>query len=1103
MTFLSECKLLIMKRLIGFFALLIAGEALFAQVTTSSMSGKIIDNDGEMLVGATVVATHTPSGTVYGAVANTEGRYAIQGMRVGGPYTIDVRYVGFAPISKSGVILKLGDTYQANFEMIPEVGIIEIVDVVANATKKGRNAATTTVSTEEISLLPSASRSITDLTKLSPYANGINFAGSDGRATNLTIDGANFNNNYGLHDKLPGGGNPISIDAIDEIQIVIAPFDVRQSNFVGGGINAITKSGTNSLRGSAYFLFNNQKLRGNRLAGVKLGDTNYSKRIIGVTLGGPIVKNKLFFFANFEKQDEPRQTIMYCPSSASAAQLDLIREKLQNDFGYDPGSYDDYPGGLNNTKLLARLDWNIHQNHKMTIRFNSTSNKEWFAPDVYEADDNFVQKSYNRSSRISFPFSKNMYQIENKVKSFAAEYNARFGNSVSNQLIVTYTDNEDVRSSDSDIFPHFDVMSGDYSSGQFIPFTSFGKELFIHNNQVINKIINATDNVTIFSGNHKITAGINWERQTAENHYMRSGTGYYRFASVDDFLSEARPLSFSLTYGNNGKKEPFGAFTYQQLGVYVQDDWYINDLLKLNYGVRLEGMFYDDSQLITNNAILNHDLGGRSINTGKWPGNKVTVSPRVGFSWNITDDNSLTLRGGSGFFQGRLPLVFFVNMPQNAGMIQTTIVRSGKLDNGELVYPGQVAADLDALVANGLIVNVEDMISTLKLNTTVSPEDGQLPISIIGIDTRFKMPRVWKTLLAFDYVAPTPFPLSATIEGMLNKTINGVCLENWNLKSDLIKNAGVASRFAGVDNRVNYRSFAESYQYGETNAYILANTNKGYGYTINLSVKAEPIKKLSLTASYTITESKEVSSMPGCLPSEIYNSSYCIDGPDFSDAQRSTYVVPHRISGNITYSLRHRISEGDGLKVGIYFSANSASAYSYAYSNDMNGDGLITDLMYIPRHKNELNFKTEADRDAFWTFVEQDNYLSRHKGEYAEANAARSPWVSSLDIHLSEDFGFKVGKTVHHIEVSANIDNSLNMFDSHIGVKKFACYGSKITISPLKYEGVDENNTPVYSMNKVKDSDGNMVYPTQTYNRYSTSNINQCWSVLLGIKYRL
>jgi len=1083
-------------------SMMIAGTVAFAQVTTASLGGRIVDTKGETIIGAAVVATHLPSGTTYGAITNGEGLYAIQGMRTGGPYTVEVSCLGYQTVKFTDIRLALGENYVLDGYLNDDVESLNEAVVVATpasrfaATKTG---ASTNVSNEEMMNLPNSGRSLSALTKLSPYASGMSFAGSDGRSTNFTVDGANLNNNFGLSDNLPGGGTPISLDAIEEIQLVVAPYDVRQSNFVGGGINAITKSGTNTFKGTAYTYYYDQRLRGNKLMGEDLGERKAeSNRIYGFTLGGPIVKNKLFFFVNFEMQNKPGEAVQFQATAEKQKVLQQISDKLKNDYGYDAGSYTDFPGGIQNRKLLARLDWNISDAHKLSLRYNNTTNTQWNAPNGNSCDDNYRNKGFNRASKESQPFSNNMYSQQNDVWSVAGELNSRFSNTVSNRLIATYTNINDQRGSKSGLFPHIDIMTdSDYSTGNFIPYTSLGYELFTYNNGVKNTVLNVQDNLTFYLGSHTLTAGATYEHQMAHNSYMRNGTGYYRFASVEDFLNGNLPLSFVYTYGNNDAENPAGRINYDQYGAYVQDEWKITPTFKLSYGLRADMIAFNNKDLMTNNAIKAIDFGGKHVDTGVWPTTRVQISPRVGFNWDVFGDKSMVLRGGTGLFQGRLPLVFFTNMPQNAGMIQTTVKYTSSFakDADGNITGVKYADDVkNALITlNGgketgghLIVDNEEYIKALGLNTKVTPEDGQIGKSadINGVDPDFHMPQIWKSSLALDLQLPTSFPFSMTAEGMFNKTIWGTRLMNWN-----INEKAVTKRFAGPDNRLMYEG---NYTYGTNNAYILTNSREGWGYTFNYTVKAEPVRNLKLMASYTHTESKEISGMPGSAASSAYTGLASVDGPNFLGLQRSQYVVPDKISADISYY----IDLIGGLQVDLYYSGYSAYGNSYTYSNDMNGDGIAYDLMYIPATKDDIKFTSEADRDAFWAFLEQDSYLSKHKGQYAEANAARAPFVHRFDLRIAKDIKFNIGSTSHKFQISASIDNIGNMINSSWGVRQLAYNQSAAGyISPLKYAGVDASGVPTFSFNKVKDA-----YPTKTYTNY-LQNTSECWQILLGLKY--
>ena len=1070
-----------------------------AQVTTASMSGTVMFQD-EPVIGATVLAVHEPSGTNYGTITNVDGRFSLQGMRTGGPYKVTISYVGYQSAVYSGITLQLGENYNLNVKLKESSETLDEIVITAAKTKFNteKTGATTNISSSQITSLPTINRSISDIARLSPYASDMSFAGGDGRSTNFTVDGANFNNNFGLSDNLPGGGNPISMDAIEEVQVVIAPFDVRQTNFIGGGINAITKSGTNTFKGSAYTYFQNQNMRGNSIDGEDLGArAKESKTIYGATFGGPIIKNKLFFFANVEVEKQLHQVIKWRVrtegeqpdennyiSRTTLSDMQKVSDFLRDKYGYDTGSATNFPADEKNLKLLGRIDWNITNGHKLSVRYNYTKNTAWNAPNANSMDGGSGSRLYN-TSRVgyqSMSFANSMYSQDNKVSSVSADLNSRFSDKISNQLLFTYTDIEDMRGTNSSPFPFIDILAGKDAEGNQImePYMSAGYELFTYNNGVKNKITSVIDNFTYFAGDHKITAGISFEHQLASNAYMRNGTGYYRYSSLDDFLNGAAPETFAWTYGYNGVSDPKAQVTFNQIGFYAQDEWNIRPNVKLTYGIRFDDLIFDNSDLQRNDAIYDLDFGGKHIDTGKWPKSRMQISPRVGFVWDVFKDNSLKVRGGTGIFTGRLPLVFFTNMPTNSNMVQNAVVFGTKYENGIAVSHD---SRLDQL-AGGMITNVDDAIKKFGLPTTIeNPVAGS---KISGVKDNFKMPQIWKTSLAVDYQLPTSFPLSVTGEFIYNKNINAVTLENIN-----IKDPSNWEHFNGADNRLIYPS---DYTYvSGKNAVVLTNTSKGHGYTANVTVNAQPVEDLNMMLAYTHTESKEISGLPGSDPVSTWQGMLTIDGPNFATVQRSRYVVPDKVIAAINYNLpfRHK-----GLlrktSLNLFYSGYSASGYSFAYTNDMNGDGINNDMMYIPKDDSEIKFKNEADRTAFWNFVDQDSYLKNHKGEYAEAYAARAPWVHRFDLRITEDFSFKAGKTEHHFQLSLDFMNIGNMINSKWGVMKNASSSNGCRI--LKYEGMDDNKTPIFSMYKI-----NGEYPTETYsyNRIYT----ECWKMQVGIRY--
>jgi hypothetical protein len=1076
--------------------LLLVSVSAYSQVTTSSMSGKVTDGK-EALIGATVKATHQPSGTNYGAATNAEGRFSIQGMRTGGPYKVEIIYLGFSDYVQDNVYLQLGETFVLDGNMTETEQTLGEIIITGNASRftTERTGPSTNINNEQMRILPTINRSIQDIARLSPYANGMSFAGGDGRSSNFTVDGANFNNNFGLSSSLPGGGNPISLDAIEEIQVVIAPFDVRQTNFIGGGINAITKSGTNAIKGNAYVYKRNQDMRGNRIGDHDFGVRNEeSVTTYGATLGAPIIKNKLFFFGNFEYETSPQQVVTWRASTdgvtdnqtvsrVTESDLQKVSDHLSSKYGYNTGSYKDFPADVSNLKYLIRLDWNINDANKLSLRYNHTKNTGWSPPNGNSTDGAYRDNTKNRISAWSMSYANSLYSTDNIVNSATAELNSRIGDKTANQLLATYSLIKDVRGSTSSPFPFIDIMSGDIATGSdaLAPYISTGYELFSWNNGVTNKITTVTDNFTYYLDAHKLTAGISYEYQYADNNYMRNGTGYYRYASLSDFLNGAAPVDFALTYGANGDKKPSNAVAFGQLGIYTQDEWNMLENLKLTVGVRADNFTFMND-IMTNNAIRDLDFGGRHIDTGVWPKSRINWSPRLGFTYDVKKDKSLIVRGGTGLFTGRLPLVFFTNMPSNAGMnqllmkLQTTFNSDGSVKSRD--------ERLDKL-AGGMITSVDEMISKLEFQKEVTPDMGSVPASIAGVDPELKMPQVWKTSVAVDYQIPVGFPFTVTAEGIYTKNVNAVMQVNYAVKNP----ESTWATFSGPDNRYIYP--ADLLYNSVKDACVLTNTDKGYGYTLNLTLKAKPAKSLDLMVAYTHTEMKEISGNPGSNANSAWVNIYSVNGPNVSDIQRSQYVIPDQTIGSLAWRIP-TCSKSSATTVSLYYRGYSPYGDSFLYSNDMNGDGVTGDLIYIPSKKGDIKFTAQADEDAFFAFMEQDKYLSKHKGEYAEAYASRAPWVNKFDLRFLQDFKVKVGQSTNTLQVSLDVLNAGNILNSKWGVNRNMAASNYGKI--LKYDGKDANNVPSFSMVKV-----NGAYPTQTYDTYLS--YNQCWSLQIGLRY--
>ena len=1090
------------KCLVAAFAAMLVAVSAFAQITTSSLGGRVTDAKGEPIVGAAVVATHEPSGTVYGVTTNTDGRYAVNGMRSGGPYKVEISCLGYKTLAYTDVNLQLAEAYALNGTLEDDAEMLgEAIVVAAPASKFAaeKTGAATNISSNQITSLPTISRSITDVTRLSPYGgNGMTFAGADGRTANFTVDGANFNNNFGLNDGLPGGGNPISLDAIEEMQVVISPYDVRQTNFIGGGVNAITKSGTNKFVGTAYAYHRNENMRGNQVAGVEVAGARDRDRntTYGFTLGGPIIKNKLFFFVNAEYSQTPSVAVRWRASEdgkgvndkylsyASVADMELVKDFVKETYGYETGSYTDFPADKQNFKMLARVDWNINDNHRLAVRYNYTNNTNWSAPNSSSMDGG-TRSAYGRTSLYSMAFANSMYSMNNLVHTVSLDLNSRINDNLSNQFLATFSKLDDIRGTNSQEFPFIDILDGTGTTTQYM---ALGYELFTWNNAVHNTVANIKDDLVYYAGNHKITMGANYEYQMADNAYMRNGTGYYRYESVDDFISGAAPEVVCLTYGYDGEKNPAARVQFHKAGIYGQDEWNVNEAFKLTYGLRLDGLFFDNSDLMTNNAIkaidyYTADGKVRNIDTGKWPSASLTVSPRVGFNWNLTEDKSLTLRGGTGLFSGRLPLVFFTNMPTNSGMVQYQAQINAK--NAEKMgftmdeFKGGLVKDANGKATTQALL---DKLIALGYPETITEEDGTVPSSISAVDPKFKMPQVWKTSLALEYKFPTSFPFSITAEGIYNKTINGVTISDWSM----LPVNGFA-RLNGADNRPMYPS---TFRTG-TKAFVLENTHKGYGYSGSVTVNMAPVQGLNLMAAYTHTASKELTGMPGSAAESAFTYVPTVEGPNNIKLHNSEYVTPDRFVASGTYSDQ----SGNHFSL-IYEAWRGGYNYSYMLANDMNGDGYNYDALYIPTDKeiadNEFRFASTDDRDRFVAYVNNDKYLSSRKGEYAEAYSVYSPWVHRVDLSYKHDFKVKIGETVNKLQLSLDVKNVLNLFNSSWGVSKYM--NSDLNSGRiLKFENVDAEGYPVFSTPAKVNGNVQTFVPNVA--------IGQCWYASVGIKY--
>ncbi|MDL2243152.1 carboxypeptidase regulatory-like domain-containing protein, partial [Bacteroidales bacterium OttesenSCG-928-K03] len=1051
-------------RILMMFSAMFFAVSSIAQVTTSSMSGRVSDNNGS-LPGATVLVKHIPSGTTYGTVTNNDGRYTIQGMRVGGPYTVEISYVGYHTTKYENIQLYLGETYILNIKLVQtsqELSGVEIFESKTLASEK--TGASMNIGTKAITALPTITREISDFTRLNPQSNGSgNFAGRDSRYNNFTVDGAAFNNNFGLSSGLPGGGSPISIDALEEITVNVSSFDIRQSSFTGANINAVTRSGDNQFKGSVYTFLRPYLFTGNHIGENEVAGANDSfKQLYGARIGGPIIKDKLFFFVSgeYEKENAPSTEMAWNPSTdgvgdagtftarTTVADLQSMKDLLLDRYGFNPGEFQDR-GNFKTAsyRILARVDWNINQNHKLTIRYNDVKTSKDIATNANSAPN---PRGAARNSINSIAFTNSNYTMDNIVRSITGELNSLFSSKISNKLLLSYTHIADKRSSPLDgtafnNFPFVDI----YKDGE--QYMTFGYELFTKNNAVINNVANITDNVSFYLGNHTVTAGLSFDYLYFKNSYLRYATGYYRYASMEDFIADATPMAYGLTYGYGGNDAPGAELSFGFGAIYGQDEWSINDNFRLTYGLRVELPFYLNKLEDNPSNYKDYEFAdGRKIDLAQWPGMKPLFSPRVGFNWDIFGDQTLHLRGGSGLFTGMLPFVWFTNQPTNAGVLQNTV---------ELVG-ANVPTDLK------FMTNYKDVVSAYPNIFPANPGEG-LPGSFCFVDPEFKLPQIWRSNLAVDY--ELPWDMILTLEGVFSKDLNVVVQENVNEaepSSTIIDGNGnerdswYAKDENGVwksNNRIN-----KEFSY----AMMLTNAKQGYQYALTAQLDKKFSYGFNGLVAYTYTVSKDLTTNPGSAANSAWSSNSDVNSLNSPELGYSNFSIPHRVVGALTYT-----NVKNGFSVGVYYSGNAQDRYSYTYSNDMNGDGNSSDLMYIPKDASEITFVDvkNADGDiimsaedqgkALMNYIDNDKYLSQHKGEYAGRFASVGPWLNRFDAKVLVDllnlFGNNPASSPYKLELSFDFKNIGNLFSSTFGAYQTHGLASYNNIRLLTFKGME------------------------------------------------
>lgn len=1042
-----------MKRTIRKIALtlmgLFAAVAAFAQVTTSSISGKVTDENGADLAGATVIAVHVPSGTQYWTIADSRGNYRILNILPGGPYTVRVEMLGFRVTEITGVNVALADNFVVNTTLEEESMDLDEVVVVAESVtsnmRSDRAGAVTSVDLKSINSIPVISRDVQDIIKLTPQSydsgNGPQIGGGTYRQNNFTIDGAAANNAFGIGGTMPANGSPISMDAIEQISVNVTPYDVRQSGFIGAAMNAVTRSGHNTFEASAYSYFYNEKFRGKYIEGNELAINPEQHLLVGARVGGPIIKDKLFFFLNFEMERDVEPGPSYRASSASNPYTDgndgiarpsetvmnALSDYLINKWGYNPGAYQGYSTVSPAYKFLARIDWNINHNHKLNIRYNMTQSKSPLNPSTSTSGLGDKDFSTNRRTNNTALFFQNArYFQENNYSSIVAELNSRFlDGKVNNVLRATYSHQNEPRSTEGGMFPFVDLVVGDNI------YTSFGTELFSLGNLRDVNTVTVTDEVTASLGINQLTAGVQYEWNRTKNGFQRFGAGYYtfEFGTEADLMNAINnntlfnnPYQYAITHSfNDDWSQAFPQFDFHQISLYLQNEMSFNRF-KLSYGLRVELPVYPDLGIMENPQVSSSTFADYKGNGGKYstlqlPSTTVMFSPRIGFNWDILGDRSLVLRGGSGFFTGRLPFVWIVAQAGDAGVLQATYNAVNGDGNTIPKFNADRTNQLNQIYPNGVTPGAASISS----------------ISLMAPD--LKMPQTWKSSLALDYILPGDVMLS--VEGVYNYDINPVTITNVGLKDPTLSNI---SGFA--DNRYVW---GEYYNSNLQEVYLLNNSKKG-GHYYSVTAKAEKRNFYGFDGMIAYTYSNALSYGDG-WGDQVYSAwqnAATVNGQNFVDLGYAGYVMPHRLIASLSYTAEYARNFATGIS--IFYEGGPRGRYSYTYTKNIVGDGGANNLIYVPASKDELTFAdytpdgwdhvyTAADQaDDFWNFVNNSKYLSSRKGQYAERNGLIAPWTHQFDVRIYQNFYlYQKNGQRHTIQVGLDIENIGNLFNQNWG----------------------------------------------------------------------
>ena len=1028
-------------------------------VTTATLNGRILDEAGRPLPGATVIALHGPTGVPSGVFSRDDGRYNIAGLRTGGPYEIRVSYIGYRTAVRPGVTLTMGQNLRVDFRLREEV--IEAGEIVVTAHRddvlSASNTGTEThVSAIEIARLPSIARSIQDYTRLAPEAaskaGGQSIAGKNNRLNNFQVDGAVLNDAFGLTGEgLPTGqvdAQPISLDAIEEFQVQVAPFDVRSGGFAGGLVNAVTRSGTNRFRGSVYWFGRNESLVGD-LDGDEFGDfTDYQ---LGFRLGGPVARNRAFFFVNGELRRRsspssagPADSGQPIRFGAGSADLQRIVDIARDRYGYDAGGFDPFSQNTRNEKIFARLDVNLSPGHRLTLRHNLVTG---------DLDDGL------RRGRTIFTLTSNQFRRDNVTQSSVVQLNSTFSNGLANEARLSYSRVRDNRSPLAASFPQVRINLEE-PGGAFLGEVRLGVERFSQANALDQDTFEFTNDLHLFRADHTITIGTHNEFISFDNLFIQDYYGAYEFDGIEAF-EQGSPTRYLLSRSRvPGVERPRAAWDYVQLGFYVQDHWRVGPRLSLNFGLRADVPILPDEPL-PNDRFARQFAGHR---TDRTPGGQFLWSPRFGFNLDAGGNRGTQIRGGGGVFAGLPPAVWLSNPYSNTGVDFTRIDLAA--------FRGQ---EVPAFAADPFAQPL--------------PQDGSLTApqtsEINVIDPAFRLPRVFRANLALD--RRLPLDLVGTVEALLARNIDEVRFRNLNIGDEGMPTGTTP------DGRPDYGGRKVSSDF--TNVILLENTSRGRQFNLTLRLRKSGgtafLPGLFGSVAYVFQDAEDINS--GRSSRAISNWQYNeTDDPNGETTATSDFEVRHRIlaSGSWKFEFGRELA----TTVSVFYEGSAGDPYSYMYADDVNGDGIRgNDLAYVPAGRSDVSAEVADDE---WrtidAFIDSDPVLRAARGGIVQRNASRAPWRNRLDLRLIQQLP---SIRNHHFELTLDVLNLANLINSAWGQNRYVRFDAA---GLFNFDGYDEQGRPDLDL-RVRDANEDGSIDREDV--FQTTNLSSRWQVQAGVRY--